>query len=66
MQVSPHVRAVQVPDDNPMHPLYTNIFLVGERRLLAIDSGEALDRYKWAPRSRRSRSPITTSTTAAT
>jgi glyoxylase-like metal-dependent hydrolase (beta-lactamase superfamily II) len=47
MQVSPHVRAVQVPDDNPMHPLYTNIFLVGERRLLAIDSGEAQDRYKW-------------------
>jgi glyoxylase-like metal-dependent hydrolase (beta-lactamase superfamily II) len=47
MQVSPHVHAVQVPDDNPMHPLYTNIFLVGDRKLLAIDSGEAQDRYKW-------------------
>ena len=30
MQVSAHVQAVQVPDDNPMHPLFTNLFLVGD------------------------------------
>ncbi len=47
MQVSPHVQAVQVPDDNPMHPLYTNIFLVGDGPVMAIDSGESQDRYKW-------------------
>jgi glyoxylase-like metal-dependent hydrolase (beta-lactamase superfamily II) len=47
MQVSPSVRAVQVPDDNPMHPLFTNIYLVGDGQALSIDSGEAMDRYRW-------------------
>ncbi|MEI6664529.1 MAG: MBL fold metallo-hydrolase [Chloroflexota bacterium] len=47
MQVSPHVRAVQVPDENPMHPQYTNIYIVEGERRLVIDSGEAMDRYKW-------------------
>lgn len=51
MQVSASVRAVQVPDDNPMHPLYTNIYVVGPtedgRVPLVIDSGEPQDRYKW-------------------
>ena len=47
MQVSAHVRAVQVPDENPMHPQFTTMYVVeGERRLI-IDSGEALDRYRW-------------------
>lgn len=47
MRVSPSVRAVQVPDDNPMHPDYTSIYLVGEGQALTIDSGEAMDRYPW-------------------
>ncbi|MBE7518099.1 MAG: MBL fold metallo-hydrolase [Thermoflexaceae bacterium] len=47
MKVSPHVRAVQVPDDNPMHPQFTNIYLVGDGQSLAIDSGEAIERYRW-------------------
>jgi glyoxylase-like metal-dependent hydrolase (beta-lactamase superfamily II) len=47
MQVSPSVRAVQVPDDNPMHPDFTSIYLVGKGQVLTIDSGEAMDRYRW-------------------
>lgn len=47
MQVSPSVRAVQVPDDNPMHPQFTSIYLVGKGQVLTVDSGETLDRYRW-------------------
>src|SRR5947209_8075490 len=50
MQISPSVRAVQVPDENPMHPLFTSIYLVGKNgagEALTIDSGEAIDRYRW-------------------
>ncbi len=49
MRISPSVRAVLVPDDNPMHPEFTCIYLVGagERQSLTIDSGEAIDRYRW-------------------
>ncbi|MDZ7728184.1 MAG: MBL fold metallo-hydrolase [Dehalococcoidia bacterium] len=47
MKVSASVRAVQVPDDNPMHPQYTTIYLVGDEQVLSIDSGEAIDRYRW-------------------
>ncbi len=47
MQVSPSVRAVQVPDESPMRPVSTNIYLVGRDQVLTIDSGEALDRYRW-------------------
>ena len=47
MQVSPSVRAVQVPDESPMRPQSTNIYLVGRGQTLTIDSGEALDRYRW-------------------
>ena len=47
MQVSPSVRAVQVPDENPMHPDFTSIYLVGKGQVLSIDSGEAMDRYRW-------------------
>src|SRR6266508_4353613 len=47
MRVSASVRAVQVPDDNPMHPLFTTMYLVGNDQVLTIDSGEALERYQW-------------------
>ncbi|HZU75359.1 MAG TPA: MBL fold metallo-hydrolase [Dehalococcoidia bacterium] len=50
MQISPSVRAVQVPDENPMHPVFTSIYLVGKDgggEALTIDSGEAVDRYRW-------------------
>jgi len=47
MQVSPSVRAVQVPDDKPMHPQYTSMYLVGKDQVMTIDSGEDLDRYRW-------------------
>jgi len=49
MQISPSVRAAQVPDENPMHPDYTSIYLVGPKggQSLTIDSGEAMERYQW-------------------
>jgi glyoxylase-like metal-dependent hydrolase (beta-lactamase superfamily II) len=47
MQVTPNVRAVQVPDDNPMHPVFTTIYLVGRGQVMTIDSGEDMDRYRW-------------------
>jgi endoribonuclease LACTB2 len=47
VKVSASVRAVQVPDDNPMHPLFTTMYIVGTDQVLTIDSGEALDRYQW-------------------
>jgi len=47
MQVSPNVRAVQVPDDSHMHPIYTTIYLVGRGQVLTVDSGEDMDRYRW-------------------
>src|ERR1051325_7765669 len=47
MQVSPSVRAVQVPDTNPMHPQFTTIYLVGRGQVLTIDSGEDMERYGW-------------------
>jgi ribonuclease/clavin/mitogillin len=47
VKVSASVRAVQVPDDNPMHPIFTTMYLVGADQVLTIDSGEALERYQW-------------------
>src|SRR5262245_2621921 len=47
MQVSPSVRAVQVPDDNPMHANFTTIYIVGRGQVLTIDSGEDAERYRW-------------------
>jgi len=49
MFISPSVRAVLVPDENPMHPDFTGIYLVGPKggQSLTIDSGEAIDRYQW-------------------
>lgn len=49
MQISKSVRAAMVPDENPMHPDFTSIYLVGDKgqQSLTIDSGEAIDRYQW-------------------
>lgn len=49
MKISNSVRAAMVPDDNPMHPDFTSIYLVGPegKQSLTIDSGEALERYQW-------------------
>ena len=49
MKISKSVRAAMVPDQNPMHPDYTSIYLVGSARgqSLAIDSGEAMEHYQW-------------------
>lgn len=47
MRVSSSVRAVQVPDENVMHPQFTNMYLIGEGQTLMIDSGEDADRFRW-------------------
>ena len=49
VQISKSVRAAMVPDQNPMHPDYTSIYLVGPPggQSLTIDSGEAVERYQW-------------------
>lgn len=47
MQVSANVRAVQVPESNPMHPQFTTIYLVGHDQVLTIDSGADEERYRW-------------------
>lgn len=49
MKISESVRAVLVADENPMHPDFTGIYLIGKqgRQSLTIDSGEALDHYQW-------------------
>ncbi len=47
MRVSASVRAVQVPDESPMHPQVTTMYVVGDGQVLTIDSGEALERYQW-------------------
>lgn len=49
MQISQSVRAALVPDENPMHPDFTCIYLIGGKgqQSLTIDSGEAIDRYQW-------------------
>ena len=47
MQVSDAVRMVAVPEDEPMRPSSTNIYIVGEGQVLTIDSGEAIDKFRW-------------------
>jgi ribonuclease/clavin/mitogillin len=49
MKISDSVRAAMVPDQNPMHPDFTSIYLVGPKggQSLTIDSGEAIERYQW-------------------
>jgi glyoxylase-like metal-dependent hydrolase (beta-lactamase superfamily II) len=36
-----------VPDESPMHPDYTCIYLAGKGQVFSIDSGESIDRYHW-------------------
>lgn len=47
MQVSDAVRMVAVPEEEPMRPSSTNIYIVGEGQALTIDSGEAIDKFRW-------------------
>lgn len=47
MRVSDSVRMVAVPETEPMRPASTNIYIVGEGQTLTIDSGEAIDKFKW-------------------
>ena len=49
MKISESVRAAMVPDQNPMHPGFTSMYLVGTNgnQALTIDSGEAMERYQW-------------------
>jgi len=47
MQISPNVRVVEVPETDPMRPRSTNIYVVGQDQVLTIDSGEAIDKFKW-------------------
>ncbi|MBI4498530.1 MAG: MBL fold metallo-hydrolase [Chloroflexi bacterium] len=47
MQVSPSVRAIQIPDDHLMRPEFTTIYLVGKDQALLIDAGENIDAHRW-------------------
>jgi ribonuclease/clavin/mitogillin len=47
MQVTPNVRIVPVPEEEPMRPQQTNIYIVGQGEVMSIDSGEAIDKFKW-------------------
>ncbi len=49
MKISESVRAAMVPDQNPMHPGFTSMYLIGTNgsQSLTIDSGEAMERYQW-------------------
>lgn len=49
MKISDHVRMVPVPEDQPMRPTSTNIYIIGQRggQTLTIDSGEAIDKFRW-------------------
>ena len=47
MQVTTNVRMVAVPEEEPMRPQQTNIFIVGQGEVMSIDSGEAIDKFKW-------------------
>jgi ribonuclease/clavin/mitogillin len=47
MQVTTNVRMVAVPEEEPMRPQQTNIYIVGQGEVMSIDSGEAIDKFKW-------------------
>lgn len=47
MQVSDAVRMIPVPESEPMRPASTNIYIVGQNQVLTIDSGEAIDKFRW-------------------
>lgn len=48
MEIAPGIRVIQVPEENVMRPVYTDIYLVGHRELLMIDTGEEADRFTQA------------------
>src|SRR5215211_312780 len=45
LTLAPGIRVIQVPEETPMRPVCTNIYLVGERRLTLIDTGVDEPRY---------------------
>ena len=47
MEISPSVRAVQVPDENVMHPQFTTMYVIGRDQTMVIDSGEDLERFRY-------------------
>ena len=48
MDIRPDLRVIAVPEDNPMRPVSTNIYLLGRSRLTMIDTGVREDRYSQA------------------
>ena len=49
VEVAQGIRVLPVPEDeNPMHPVCTNIYLIGERELTLIDTGVEEDRFSRA------------------
>lgn len=48
MEIAPGVRAIQIPEENIMRPVYTNIYLVGETSVIMVDTGEDNERFKRA------------------
>lgn len=48
MEVAPGVRVIQVSEENVMRPVFTDIYLVGDKKLLMIDTGEEADRFPQA------------------
>ena len=48
MEVAPGVRVIQVAEENVMRPVFTDIYLIGDRKLLMIDTGEEADRFPQA------------------
>ena len=48
MEIAPGIRVIQIPEQNPMRPVSTNIYLVGDRELTMIDTGVQEDRYSQA------------------
>jgi glyoxylase-like metal-dependent hydrolase (beta-lactamase superfamily II) len=47
MRVSEHVRVVPIEHENPNQTYLTPIYIVGDGQVMTIDSGEAMDSYKW-------------------
>lgn len=48
VELGPRIRVLQVPDDSPMHPMCTNIYLLGDRELTLVDTGVEDERYSRA------------------
>lgn len=48
MEIRSDLRVIAVPEDNPMRPVSTNIYLLGRSKLTMIDTGVREDRYSQA------------------